>query len=331
MLRPIQEKLWDRGDEVTWFLEGDAVNDRYLQPTEKKLIDIQQLMEYRADVVVAPANSIPSFIPGLKVATFHGFNDGKLDRKGNNDHFKIRNCFDLYCTQGPNTTSKFQQMQKKHGFFNVVETGWPTLDPLFTNPQIDEAKDRPVIFLGSTFSKRLSQAQYLFPTIKKISRDARWKWIVSFHPKTDQAIIELYKSIQSDNLSYIETDNMIPILQQADIMVGDTSSALSMFVIQNKPVITVNNINPGPHLINITDANELPEAIETALSYPPELMIKIKQYIGETHPYSDGRSAGRVIAAIDEVLAGTYPLKKKKPLNFIRNFKFRTRLNYWKW
>ena len=148
--------------------------------------------------------------------------------------------------------------------------------------------------------------------------------------ESDPNVIELYKSIENENLSYEETDDLIPILQEADIMVGDTSSALTMFIIQNKPAVTVKNINAQPHLLNITEAKDLKLAIEKALSYPSELMQNISDYNKETHPYTDGNSSNRVIKAIDDVLANKYPLKNSKPLNILKDIKFRKRLNYWR-
>ena len=157
-----------------------------------------------------------------------------------------------------------------------------------------------------------------------------WQWLVSLHPKSDPDVLEMYRSIQSDNLRYIETDDMLPILKEADIMVGDTSSALTMFIVQNKPVVTANNIDPKPYMINITSPEQLKPAIEKALSQPPELMQEIESYIHQTHPYTDGKSAIRVVSAIDSVLAGELPLDTKKPLNFFRDLKFRKYLSYWK-
>jgi len=109
ILRPIQKLLNERGDIVRWFFEGDAVNKAYLFKQDRLLQNIHEVFKYKPDAVLAPANSIPSFLPGLKVAIFHGFDAGKLGRKGHNDHFKIRGCFDLYCTQGPSTTTVFKQ------------------------------------------------------------------------------------------------------------------------------------------------------------------------------------------------------------------------------
>ncbi len=330
MLRPIQEILLARGDRVCWFFEGDKVTRSYLKQNEELIETAEQIFSYQPDAVLAPANSIPSFLPGLKVAVFHGFDAGKVDRKGNNDHFKIRGCFDLYCTQGPSTTKEFKALQAEYQYFNVIETGWPALDKLFLPNEEVPQNDRPVIFLGSTFSKRLTQAKNIFPQVKRLSETMNWKWIVSLHPKSDPDVISMYQEIQSDNLVYVETDDMLPILQEADIMVGDTSSALTMFIVQNKPVVTVNNIDPKPYLLNITDVNELEQAIKAALTRPGSLMREITNYIDDTHPYMDGLSASRVVTAIDNVLAGQYPLKTKKPLNFLRNLKFRQRLGYWK-
>ncbi|WP_426359366.1 CDP-glycerol--glycerophosphate glycerophosphotransferase [Pseudocolwellia sp. HL-MZ19] len=330
ILRPLQEILLARGDKVSWFIEGARVTKSYFSQEESLIDTVAEIFDYAPDVIVAPSNSIPSFLPGLKVAVFHGFDAGKLDNRGNNDHFKVRGCFDLYCTQGPNTTDKFKELQQKYGHFNVIETGWSTFDKLFT-PTLDTKENkRPTIFLGSTFSKRLTQAEYIFPQVKLLSVTMDWKWIVSLHPKSDPKVIELYKTIENKNLHYEATDDLIPILQEADIMVGDTSSALTMFMIQNKPAVTVKNINAQPHLLNINDSSDLKSAIETALSYPQELMQEISNFNAQTHPYTDGNSSSRVIKAIDDVLANKYPLNKSKPLNILANLKFRKRLNYWR-
>jgi len=330
ILRPVQEVLLARGDDVTWFLEGDKVNPEYLDAKEKTIHTVDDIFKYNPDAILAPANNIPSFLPGLKVAIFHGFDAGKLDNRGRNDHFKIRGGFDLYCTQGPNTTRPFKKFQKQMGFFNVIETGWPALDPLFNNRIKINREDKPVILLCSTFSKRLSCAQSIFDTVKSISRSDTWQWLVQFHPKMDQATVDMYKSIQNENLAFIETDNVIPLLKKADVMVCDTSSVITMFLTQRKPVVTVNNISPSSHLYNITDPEQLKQSISHVLKKPQDLMTHINNFIDQAHPYADGKSSQRVVEAIDDVLQEKYPLQKKKPLNLLRNLKFRRKLNYWK-
>jgi len=328
ILRPLQERLRQQGDEVYWFFESDDVDPQYLRPAEKRWERVQQINKYRPDVVVATANSIPDFLPGLKVCVFHGFDAGKRKPSGEKSHFRIRGCFDLYCTQGPNTTRVFRQKQQQLGYFNVIETGWPALDPLFSSTP-GRASEKPTILFCSTFSRRLSAAPRLVDTIDRISRRGNWHWLVQFHPKMPQKTVDRYRQMQHEHLEFIETDNIIPLLQQADIMLSDTSSVISMFLVQHKPVVTFRNIEPAPYLIDVTREEEIQPALETALTRPPELVDSIREHVDLLHPYRDGRSSQRVIEAIEETLQGRHPVSARKPLNLIRNIKYRKRLGYW--
>jgi hypothetical protein len=328
ILRPIQELLWARGDTVAWFLEGNEVDKNYIKDNELQLISIQSVIDYKPIVTFVPGNLVPSFIPGLKIAVFHGFNSGKRNRRGFEDHFNIRGCFDLYCTQGPNTTEKFVQLAQQHQHFSVKQTGWSALDPLFKKT-VNDIKP-PTILMCSTFSRNLTCAPHLFETIKKLSREQPWHWIVQFHPKMNKAIVDKYKSIQSDKLTFVETDNVIPLLQTADVMVCDTSSVLIMFLLQGKPVVTFKNISPKSYMLDIDDPDKLQETIDKAFSKPPELIEEINKFIKETHPYQDGMSAQRVIEAVDDMLTGKGLAIKPKPANLIRQFKMRKKLGYWK-
>ncbi len=329
ILRPLQRVILERGDDVMWFLEGKEVNPNYLLPNEKELMSIDEVKTFSPHVVFLPGNIVPSFIPGLKVAVFHGFNSGKLNRRGFEDHFNIRGCFDLYCTQGPNTTKRFQKLAKVHQHFSVKETGWPALDPLFDINEYGEF-DKPTILMCSTFSKNLSCAPHLFEKIRQLSATGKWRWLIQFHPKMPQAIVEQYKGIQNEHLRFIETDNVIPILQQADVMLCDTSSVLMMFLMLSKPVVTFNNIAPKEYMINIDSVDRLEDSLNYALSFPNELQKKVAAFIADTHPYIDGRSSLRVLEACDELLAGDNVPIKAKPLNLLRRIKMRKKLSYWK-
>lgn len=329
ILRPLQDAILARGDQAAWFLEGNEVNRAYLLSNEKHLSSINDVQKYQADVVFIPGNVVPDFIPGVKVGVFHGFNSGKLNRRGFEDHFNIRGCFDLYCTQGPNTTLPFIELAKQHQHFSVKQTGWPALDPLFDLTNVNK-NSKPTILMCSTFSRALTCAPHLFETVKRLSENGNWQWLIQFHPKMPKEIVEQYKSLESENLSFIETDNVIPLLQQADVMVCDTSSVLMMFLMLNKPVVTFNNIAPKDYMVNISDEDKLEESIEYALSYPDELKAKVECFINDTHPYIDGDSSQRVLAAADELLVGINKAKKRKPLNLLRRLKMRQKLKYWK-
>ncbi|WP_448211275.1 CDP-glycerol glycerophosphotransferase family protein [Colwellia sp. MEBiC06753] len=324
ILRPIQQAAKARGDEVKWFVNGDQVNLDFFAADEQRLTTLDDVVAYKPDAVFVPGNMVPDFIPGIKVQVFHGFNVQK--REGG--HFKIRDCFDLYCTQGPNTTGPFSALAEKHQYFSVKETGWPAIDTLFAAPPA--VNDKPVVLLCSTFSKNLTCAPHLFEQVKKLSEQGNWRWLVQFHPKMDKQIVEQYKSIQHQYLQFIETDNVIPLLQQADVMVCDTSSVMAMFLLLSKPVVTFKTAKPQPYLLDFEQPELLEEHIELALSKPPELMAHIEQFKQETHPYTDGKSGQRVLAAVDELLSGVNVAKKAKPLNIWRKLKMRYKFNYWK-
>ena len=328
ILRPLQASIRARGDEVKWFVHGNSVNLDFFVEDEQRLIDVQEVIDYQPDAIFAPGNNIPAFFPGLKVAVFHGFNAGKRNRRGQLDHFNIRGSFDLYCTQGPNTTEPFEALAKQHQFFSVKETGWPVIDDLHNYDAVPNEK--PIILLCSTFSRNLSCAPHLFEQVEKLSATGHWQWLVQFHPKMDTAIVDRYKSLQSEHLSFVETDNVLPLLQKADVMVCDTSSVLLMFLLLNKPVVTFKNVNPKAYLIDFEQAELLEEKVALALTRPDALMENIATFQRQTHPYTDGKSAERVLNAVDERLAGHHQPKKKKPINLIRNFKARQSLKYWK-
>src|SRR5699024_7167612 len=100
-------------------------------------------------------------LPGSKIQVFHGFNADKRSRE--RGHFRIRGFFDLYCTQGPDTTKPFEALAKRYRNFAVAETGWTKLDPLFSadgggQELLAAANHRPRVLYASTFTPALSAA-----------------------------------------------------------------------------------------------------------------------------------------------------------------------------
>ncbi|PMG52454.1 CDP-glycerol glycerophosphotransferase family protein [Shewanella sp. 10N.286.52.B9] len=333
ILRPLQDVILAQGGEIFWFLEGNEVDSKFLRDDEECLPSIDAIRSWKPDAVFAPSNLIPNFIPGLKVAVFHGFAAGKLNRRGRLDHFEIRGCFDLYCTQGPNTSAPFEALAAKHGYFSVKETGWPMLDPLFrpieNNPYVDDSDPRKTLLMCSTFSRNLSCAPHLYSLMKRLADKGKWRILVQFHPKMPVEIVNNYKAINSKNLTFIETDNVIPLLQSADVMLCDTSSILEIFLLLRRPVVTFRNQTNAAHLLNVDTEDEVESAIELALSYPPSLMAEIERYCQQLHPYQDGKSSERVLAATNTLIDSKEP-RPNKPLNLLRMFKLRKKLGYWK-
>ncbi len=327
ILRPLQRAIWERGDEVAWYFDGPGA--QYLRPTEKRLFTIGEVKAYQPRAVFVPGNRVFDFFPGVKVEIFHGFPAGK--RSDNRGHFRIRGFFDLYCTQGPAATVPFKQLEEKYKYFKVVETGWPKMDPLFQNRPSLPPKLRPIILYTSTFTKNLTSAPHLLPTIAALSQNDRWQWLVTFHPRMDRKIVEQYQALESQNLHFVETDDVIPLLLQADVMVSDTSSIISEFLLLHKPAVTFRNRKPGPHLLDIHQPEQLSVAIEWALSRPADLMEEIVKYADYIHPYRDGRSSHRVLEAVESFIENDLPHMPRKPLNLFRRLKLRYRVKYFHW
>ena len=129
-------------------------------------------------------------------------------------HFVIRDFFDLYCTHGPATTSRFNQLAQKHGYFDVVETGWPKLDELFTTEKMPTtANGKPIILYAPTFSPALTSAPELFEEIKSLAQTKQHHWLIKFHPKMAQEWLDKYQNLLSDNVEIIESSSIAQLLQ----------------------------------------------------------------------------------------------------------------------
>ncbi len=128
ILRPLQEEIWRRGDEVAWFLDNGCPNR--LTERERELKSIDEVMEYNPIAIFLPSFEVYDFFPGVKVCIFHGYPIRKRSEKDNGYH-KIRNWFDIYCTQGESGTLAYRKLEKKLKFFKVYETGWCRVDAFF--------------------------------------------------------------------------------------------------------------------------------------------------------------------------------------------------------
>lgn len=325
ILRPLQNAILKKGAQVAWFVTGNEVTLSNFNPNEIVLKAIDDAVYFNADACFVPGNIIPSFIPGLKVQVFHGL---EWKKKG---HFIIRECFDLYCTHGKATTERFNELANKYNFFDVMETGWPKLDNLFSTPPVSLFDDsKPIILYAPTFSPSLTSAPILFEKIKKLIDEHNFNWLVKFHPKMDITWVKAYETLAAKNFKIINTANINELLQTADIMISDTSSVIGEFSLLAKPVISFNNSDPGDYLINITQVNDLPKAIEQAFSPSDKLLGAIKQYALELHPYKDGESSERILNAVEHIINHGKKSKKALPLNLFRNLKQRLKLKYWR-
>ena len=332
VLRPLQREILAAGGQCAWFFDGPGAE--YRRAGERRLETVAQVREFDPQAVFVPGNLVPSFFPGVKVELFHGFSVGK--RSESRGHFRIRGLFDLYCTQGPTTTEPFRQLARKHGHFHVTETGWPKIDPLFTDDAAGMARwtegwddGRPVVLMASTFTSSLSAAPHLLSTVRELRDRREWRWLITLHPKMPAEIVRAYRALENEDLRFAETDDVVPLLQAADAMLCDTSSILHEFLLQRKPVVTLRNALPGPFLLDVQQPEQVEAALRRALQRPPELMEEIRRFGERIHPYRDGGSSRRVLEATHDFLARRQPDLRRKPLNLWRRFQMRRRLGYW--
>lgn len=331
ILAPLAQALHASGHTVSaWFEDGAAGAQLPGVPN----VGLKQALALRPRAVFSAANWVPPFIAGAKVQVFHGFNVQKRDSA--RGHFRVRGLFDLYCTQGPATTAPFQELAAREGHFAVAQTGWPKLDPLFRDDGGASAalrapaQGRPVILFGSTFTERLSAAPHLHGQIAAdIARGDRY-WLLTLHPKCSEELFAQYRALAGANAAFIEPEQVMAAQRAADVLVSDTSSIVSEFVVQHKPVVTFRNRVPQPHMIDFDQPDALPAMLARALDPEPALMAEIRRYADDIHPYRDGRSSERVIAATDDFLAGKLGTLKRKPFGaWTRGLQIRKDLGYW--
>ena len=332
ILQPLADALQAAGHGVhAWFADG-AAGARLPDPI--RMISLREAVALRPRAVFSAANWVPTFLTGPKVQLFHGFNVEKRDAA--RGHFRVRGLFDLYCTQGPATTGPFREIAARHPHFAVVETGWPKLDPLFRDDHgaaaalRAPANGRPTVLFASTFTERLSAAPHLFDAIAaEVARGERY-WLLTLHPKCAPELFDRYRGLAGANAAFVETEQLMAAQRAADVLVADTTSVVSEFVVQHKPVVTLRNRAPKPHMLDFDDPARLPAMLDRAFAPTPELQAAIVAYADAIHPYRDGQSSERVIAATEDLIAGRLGRLRGKPLGgHFRALQIRSKLGYW--
>jgi len=322
ILRPLQTEARQRGHEVRWLVIEPA-DPRFLATDEHRAADVADAITYNPDLVFAPGDRVPAFLPGIKVQVFHGVSE---EKRGN--VYSERGLFDLYCTEGPRRSAMLEPLTHQRDYMRVAETGWLKLDTLFNYPAPDRLGDRPQVLYGSTFTPQLSSAELLYPEIKRLSRSPEWQWLVTLHPKMNAETVSRYRALENDNLTFFATNQTTRLQHQADVLICDNSSFLEEFLLLEKPVVTCRNRAPGPHLIDIREPAELEPAVRKALQPDDAHRQAIKNYAATITPWRDGRSATRVMDAAEQMREEGWV--DRKPMNLWRNLKMRRQLHYYK-
>ena len=312
---PIRTVLIERGHEFIWFLR-EKLNEGFPYKEDSYTNSVKELKRYNSDAVIAPGNEALYYLRGVKVQIFHGLAGEKKS------HFRIRHYFDLYLTQGPFFTDRFNVFKKKYKNFEVTETGWSKLDILYKeknaysiekNAILKEHNAKTILLFAPTFTYYLTCADIVKDAIKNLSKNKDYVILIKFHPLMSDELITAYKAIakEHDNVVYQEEKNITKFLILSDLLISDTSSVVYEFLLLDKPVVTFGNIAENKYWEDITDPDLLIEKVEENLTKD---LFKDKRdfIINNYHPYNDGISSERMVDAIETYIEKNGVPKKRR-------------------
>lgn len=323
ILKPLYDALVPQHD-VLWYIPEKITAQFPFTGDVSITGSMQALYNFKSDAIFVPGNEVPHYLQGVKVQVFHGLAG---EKKG---HFRIRNYFDLYLTQGPYFTDRFQKFAQKHRNFQVTETGWCKLDPLYQNHSryrnerdqlLREAGKKKLLLYAPTFSPSLTSATSALREIFDLATHADIFMLIKFHDLMEPRVVEEYRAAAKNvsNVSIVADRNILKYLVMADMMISDTSSVVYEFILLNKPVITIRTTAETITWRDLPTASELITAVDHELShdaFKEARLATIRQY----HPYTDGQSSGRMIAATENYIK-KYGVPEKRKLNFYRKYK----------
>ena len=323
ILEPVMQVLKEKNHEFIWFVRT-AILEKFPYQDQRFTSKIEDLVRFNSDAIFVPGNEVPHYLRGVKIQVFHGLAG---EKKG---HFRIRNYFDLYLTQGPYFTRWFSKAASKHKDFSVVETGWPKLDVYGKELHkydsdkltlLKKSKAKKIILYAPTFSPSLTSAPHLLTQIEELAKSKEYLIVIKFHDLMAENLIDSYKklSMSLENVLFIEERNIIKYLLIADLMISDTSSVVYEFLLLDKPVITFKNNSHAINWDNQLSFSGLVKRVAKNLLEDPFKQQRLK-ILKEYHPYTDGNSAKRMVDAVEEYIKKN-GVPEKRLISWFRRYK----------
>jgi hypothetical protein len=322
ILKPLEREAIARGFELLWFVPKE-IEAAFTYKQSPYTTDMKQVAAFQSDAIFVPGNEVPYYLRGVKVQVFHGFAG---EKKG---HFRIRDYFDLYLTQGPYFTERFNQLKAKHNNFEVVETGWCKLDDLYNRvAELQSEKERvlkqsgaeKLVLFAPTFSPSLTSARELQEKILQFSNDERILLHVKFHDKMDAEVIKSYEAMAHKKLVIVKASDITDALVMADVMISDTSSVVYEFIQLDKPVVTLKSTSANINWADAKNADEVQQHLYEALFGKDQFKAQRAKVIAMYHPYHDAKSASRMIDAVEDYIK-EHGVPAKRALSLLRKYK----------
>jgi len=214
----------------------------------------------------------------LKFGIRHGAYHFKKFTKARN-----YNDFEVYML----TSQQEVDLAEGLGITSAVAVGFPKIDPLFDGSMSIELLNsirqkaslnhskKTVIFSATWDGSGMSAIDKWINFLPDLVED--YNILVTVHPWTSKKFTQ--KLLKMENIYYINDVNVLPYLQVADLMVGDTSSIIAEFCALDKPIITFKINDTSRFLpeiknllnkisIQVNDLSTLKDAIQQSLKHP---------------------------------------------------------------